>query len=603
MIASGRIKLLPPDLVQLIAAGEVVERPLSVVKELVENSLDAGARNIWVEIEGSPDAHLLVSDDGEGMSREEAVLAFERHSTSKISESEDLDRIVTFGFRGEALPSIASVARVKLTTLREGDQTGCEIELEGGKALDVRDAGRGKGTSVLVRDLFFNTPARRKFLKTVRSEMKAIAKLITAFSLTTPACAFYVVHNGRKTLTLPPAQDLRERMTTIFGERTVDSMVELLPGMSGVELRGFLGKPELSRNSAEHIYIFVNSRWIQSALLMKALKEGYRDLIPRDRYPMAVISLIVDPAQVDVNVHPSKREIRFKDERLVFETVRGCVRQSLSPHGTELPAGEHGWIGHETWIGHGGEDKFRGPGVRGHLRDGGTGENRGFPYESRPDMEAGISFVRELLTKEGGEESPKAETDREDVGLVNLWQLHGTYILGETKGGLVLIDQHAAHERILYEHAMGSFKGQDRASQQLLFPLVLDFAKDEFENFLEMSQWLKKLGFDLVVFGERTVLVRGIPSSLRRWDEGQALRDIVDFFSEDSGDEFPPEEKAARAFACCGAVNAGEVLNQQEMNWLINALFLTKVPDGDPHGRPTFIRVSLAELEKRFGRR
>jgi DNA mismatch repair protein MutL len=574
------IRTLPEELVRKIAAGEIIERPSSVVKELVENALDAGATHVSVRVAEPLYREVTVSDDGTGMSKEDALLSLERHSTSKLFGEDGLLNIETLGFRGEALPSIAQVSRLTLTTRSDEELSGTFIRCAAGKIEEVSETGRARGTTVSVQDLFFNTPVRRRFLKSKPTEFRHVIRVLSSYALAFPNVHFVLKQNERELLNLPPVERLFDRVVSLYGLQTTEQLLPVERETEGVYVEGFVGTAELSRTNSEHQLFFVNRRWVASPALIFGVREAYSELLPRDRYPMCIILLRVPPDRVDVNIHPTKREVKFAEEGAVRTLVRDAVKHVLSEASSAVLAGIE---------------------VPDFAAPEGLGQVTAVVDEMTGQYDAGerqLSLVHDApashVSSDGG---PRAE-----AGMVPLWQLHRAFVLAQIKGGLVIIDQHAAHERILYEEALEALAKGSPSSQQLLFPLLMDLTREEFEALLDIEAYLRRLGFDIRASGKSRIIVRGIPAGLRGWREGQLLHDIIDSAVNDSEEQRTIEERVARSFACHAAVRAGDALTLEEMNSLVDRLFGTSMPQGDPHGRPTFVRISLEELERRLGR-
>ncbi len=606
------IRRLDTETQAQIAAGEVVTRPVAALKELVENALDAGASQVAVVVRGSLSEEFSVHDDGCGIPRPELSLALEPHATSKIRSLADLDSLLTLGFRGEALPSVARVARLTLTTRAADEDEGSLVEVSGGEASEVRPAGRPAGTTVTVRDLFFNLPARRKFQRTTGGELRAAARLLSAYALGYPEVDFRFTVDGRERLAAPRADSLAERIAAVLGRRFLDQCLEVREERPGVTLTAFVGVPELARVTREGQVLLLNRRWIASPVLSQALRHAYGNLIPPARHPAAVLDLRIDPASVDVNVHPGKAEVRFAHEDLVFHFVAQSVARPLAKLTPRYaPAGAAALEripSLEELVG-------RRPPQMG-LWGGGRSPSAGRTEEpAAPERSVlGAGAVHEAETEwasaaaGGPTETPAAPTPSAPPGaarLVNLWQLHDTYILAPVSGGFLIVDQHAAHERILYEEALERLSHQASTSQQLLFARIVDLTRAEFDLVVELIDPLTRLGFDLAPISPPTVVLRGAPPGLGDRDPGQLLQDVLDGVGEERGAPRPEDEltdRLAKSFACHAAVRAGDRLDLHEMNALIDRLFATTLPHGDPHGRPSFVRVELGELHARFGR-
>ncbi|HEY6866482.1 MAG TPA: DNA mismatch repair endonuclease MutL [Candidatus Eisenbacteria bacterium] len=577
------IRRLPPATSSRIAAGEVIERPLSALKEVLENALDAGARTIEVRIERALDQGFQVADDGEGIVAGELELALERHATSKLGSLEDLDRLDTLGFRGEALPSIAAVSRLRLTSRARGAEAAASLTCEGGVVVERAAAARAPGTTVEVSNLFFNTPARRKFLGSPAGELRAGMRMLEAYALAAPAVGFRLLVDGRERFDWPAAANVRARAAALWGARHAGQLLEARGERDGLVLEALLGLPEHARATREGQVFLVNGRWIQSPLVGAALRQAYGNLLPAGRFPAATLWLRVPPERLDVNVHPTKREVRFADENAVFGLVAAACSVPLArlqPPFTVVPGGRG--EAEPAWA-----DRVR-------EKPDQTALGLDLPPVSRPA--AGAMPASAIGGTTPAAAAPAAEPE--------LWQLHRTYILAPVRGGLVILDQHAAHERILFEEAMGRFHGAPATSQQLMFPALADLSGDQYDLLLELGPWLKQLGWDLRPLGPPTVVIQGTPAGLRAEHPGRLLQDLLDGVNEESGRDAHEDvaEHLARSFACHAAIKSGDPLTQAEMRGLIDRLFATSRPHGDPHGRVTFVRLDLDELHRRFGR-
>jgi DNA mismatch repair protein MutL len=618
------IRVLPPEVAAKIRAGEVVDRPAAVAKELIENAIDAGSRLIAIQVGASPEKLIRVQDDGAGMSREDALLSVRRHATSKLSSDEDLEAIRTLGFRGEALASIAEVARVSLSTRAASELTGTQIEVLGGTVIGVAGVGRAVGTTVSVEDLFFNTPARLRFLKSRESEVRAVARAAWGYILTYPAIHWRFTSAGREDVDLPAAEDLLERWQILYGRGASEGAASFADESGEIVVRGVLGAPEQARGGREQQVVTVNGRLVVSPALGTALRQGYGNLIPGDRHPMAVLMVEIDPALVDVNVHPTKREVRFRDEGRVFHAVRQAVDATMRRHVpvslnvTEAP--EPGAAGVAA------ADRL--PGSSGEGAPPGITSAEGAEYWGaagallpRPITAAGLpgsgaataAAPTQTVIEEYGP-APRLKPERVEEGgqtavrenlletEIPIWQLHDRYLLAPIRGGLVVVDQHAAHERILYEQARARLYGEEAESQHLLFPRVIDVTADELDHLLLLEVHVRRLGYEVSLFGDKQIAVRAVPASVPEDAAVEALRSLLGGEEAHGGDE-PPEERVAKSFACHAAVRSGQPLRPEERRALIDRLFATEVPHGDPHGRATFVRVSMEELDRRFGRR
>ena len=569
------IRRLAPDTASRIAAGEVIERPLSALKELVENALDAGAHRIEVRADRSLDHAFQVADDGSGIAAPELELALERHATSKIGALEDLDRLDTLGFRGEALPSIAAVSRLRITSRRPEDDGAAFVAVEGGRVTKQGAAARAPGTTVEVAGLFFNTPARRKFLHSPTGELRAALRLLEAYGLAYPEVSFRFVVDERERFDWPASAGsgldaARARAAALWGPRHAEQRLAVEAVRDGLAVRALLGLPEHARTTREGQIVIVNRRWIQSPMVGQALRQAYGNLLPAGRYPAAVIWLSVPAERLDVNVHPTKREVRFADEGAVFSLVAASCAQPLAqlhPPFTVV----YGQAPEPRWA------------------------DRVADQAAENQTALGLEVTRATPPAAA---APAAPAEPE------LWQLHRTYILAPVRNGLVIIDQHAAHERVLYEEARARMEGAAATAQGLLFPAIVDLTRGQFELLLELGPWLQQLGWDLSPIGPPSVVIRALPAGLPQERAGQLLQDMLDGVAEDTGRGAHEDasERLARSYACHAATRAGDSLTPEEMRTLVDRLFATTRPHGDPHGRPTFVKLDLDELHRRFNR-
>jgi len=572
---SRRVAILPDAVADQIAAGEVVERPASVVKELVENAVDAGATVVRINLTAGGKTLIEVSDDGSGMGRDDAILALDRHATSKIRAAADLVGVTTFGFRGEALPAIASVSRFALTT-SDGRSEGTEVRVTGGRLDHVGPVARQRGTTVAVRALFFNTPARRKFLRSVSSETRSAHNAVATMALSHPDVGFELTVDGRPRLFVPPGQHRRERLAAVWGPDIVDSLIPVDGAAGAFFLEGYIQRPGESKPTGRRTQLLVNGRPFKDPFLIRAAEAGYRAAIhPGDR-PSMFLAVRVDPDQVDVNVHPTKLEVRFRDhaglERVVEDTVRMTLGELVS----------------STRIG-----------------------------DWRPRVEAagGQTDFRELFPDAGsaalpggttGEDTEATEPARPEAGAAptRLSQLFLSYIVYESAHGLVFVDQHSAHERILYERVMAQLSGEDAVGQRLLIPLTTELTDEELDVLEDHGDTIARIGYEVEGFGGRTVKIAVVPNPHPRFDPLRCFREMVaDLARGRFGGWSNALERFAATFACRAAVKAGEPLDDREMRELLAQLFATALPPHDVHGRSTIVQLPREELERRFGRR
>ena len=584
-----RIKILPQELANKIAAGEVIERPASVVKELVENAIDAESTHIVISVKVGGAQLISVEDNGMGMGAEDAVVALSRHATSKIADIADLDSIGTLGFRGEALPSIGAVSRLELSTREEGSMSGTAVIMEGGKVITVEETGRAVGTTVTVKRLFYNTPARRKFLRSASTELRHITRTMGNYAIAHPQIGFVLHHNDREILRWPRTDSLKGRLQDIYGPQLLKDALLLDYSSEGCVVSGWIGRPETARTSRIHQFIFLNERPIVSHVLYHAIFEGYEPLLPKGRYPFAVVMIAMDRGRVDVNVHPTKREVRFADERSVHRAVVSAVRAAL---GEKKAA-----------------PQWSPPPSRRDLRREIAAR---FPF-TEPSIQSDVRVSLPPQTGQGAGEGQLSFSSmdgerREKSGdvlpeeNVALWQLHRRYVLAQIRDGAVIIDQHAAHERVLYEKAKKSFRGERGTGQQLLFPLTMELSPEEMALMSEALPLFEQLGFSIKPFGGTTVVVEAVPSIVRSGTGERVIVEILDSLIETGSTGADIRDRVAISYACKTAIKDGDQLSQEEMNHLITALFATQNPYCCPHGRPTFIRLPLFDLDKKFKR-
>lgn len=586
------IHVLPPELVSQIAAGEVVERPASVVKELIENALDAGARDIRITVRDAGRRLIEVADDGHGIPADQLALAVTRHATSKIQRAEDLFRILTLGFRGEALAAIASVSRLTLTSRPAEAETGARIRVEGGRAGPVEPVGAPPGTVVRVEDLFYNVPARRKFLKSDATERRHIDALVTRYALAYPQVRFRLTQEGRLALQTDGQGNRRSVLAALHGPDLARRMLPVDDEAPGVRVSGFVSPPDLTRSHRRDIVFFVNGRPVQDAALSAALLKGYHTLLMVGRYPIAVLFVEMPPEAVDVNVHPTKAEVRFRQPERVFRAVQRAVRKALLAH-TPIPdldaaLPQPAW-GTESTPGTASFPNFPAfPQRSGAETPGGQnripkGPDRAPGAGSSPPGEAAVPHPRLPLLRLVG-------------------QIAATYLVAEGPDGLYLIDQHAAHERVLFERFMAQRESAIPA-QALLEPVTVHLPPQQARLLEEQLPHLARWGFEVEPFGPGTFRVRAIPTLLAGMDPAAALRALVEDFEEDETPLQGRIEERIIARVCKrAAVKGGQVLSPQEQEALLRDLEACENPRSCPHGRPTMIRIGLEALEKRFGR-
>ncbi len=564
------IKLLDPEVAIKIAAGEVVERPVSVVKELVENSLDAGASQITVEVRGGGIDHILVTDNGHGIPAEELDLALHRHATSKLQKAEELEAIATMGFRGEALPNIASVSCLSLTSRPPEEEAGHELLLKWGQVTQRGPTGHPLGTSVTVTDLFGNQPPRRKFLKSTSAETARICDLVSRLALAFPEVRFHLTVEGRTSLTSPGNGSLIDAMTSVYGPRVAGAMMEVSGEADSHRISGLISPPSLTRADRSHITLLVNRRWVHSRTLSFALEQAYHGLLPERRYPLAVINLTLPYLEVDVNVHPSKREVRFHHENQLFSVLQRTVRAALI---ASSPV----------------------PEVRLERATAPSAQSSSHPTLVEPSYGGQIRLQPQSFSPSTG---PKPTEVMPMLRL--LGQVRSTYMVAEGPDGLYLIDQHAAHERVLFESLQEAASQKAPQVQPLLEPVVVHLSPAQEERLHHSIEALERYGFLVEPFGERSHLLRAVPSVVKDPTE-KALIEVLDLAASQTS-SMEPDEALASSIACHSAVRGGMTLSQREMEELVHQLEATKSPHTCPHGRPTMVHLSSHHLEREFGR-
>ncbi|MEX1185639.1 MAG: DNA mismatch repair endonuclease MutL [Gemmatimonadaceae bacterium] len=583
------IAILPGAVADQIAAGEVVERPASVVKELVENALDAGATTVDVTVQDGGRALICVADDGSGMDRDDVLLALERHGTSKIRTAADLVGVATFGFRGEALPAISSVSELLLESCTAGGK-GLEVRTAAGEVLGVADVARRPGTTVTVSRLFYNVPARQKFLRGARSEWRAIAETMSNMALARRDVRFTLTHDGKQAMSVPPATDLRERLAALYGADYAASLVQVEDLAGAMHTSGLVEKPADVGTRTRRIFITINGRVIRDHGLVRAAEAAYRNTIPPGVRPSLFLDVVLPADLVDVNVHPAKAEVRFRDRWPVERAVEAAVRRALGNWDSSASLGPRAY--NPGW------NSFQAAArADAALNDAG---GLSLEFTASPAHAGNGTPAFEVAGESAADEAVAA-----DDYVPPLFQLHRTYVTFEHDGsGLVLIDQHAAHERILYERFLSALESGGSPSQRLLFPITLHVGGPEIEAFEENREYLEKIGFEVELFGGNTLLVHSVPAPHPRFDAERCLRETLTALT---GDRAPGNiarhERLLATVACKAAVKGGDVLAPDEMRALFLALRDTKLPAHDVHGRATIVRIAWDELERRFGRR
>ncbi len=627
----SKIQLLTEQIYNKIAAGEVVERPASVLKELLENSLDAGALRIAVTIRKAGEQLISVVDDGEGMDPDDAILCFEAHATSKIKTEKDLYAISSFGFRGEAMPSIASVSKVTLRTRRRDTAEGFEVVINGGKMVSSAPFGCAPGTEVVVRDLFFNTPARRKFLRSQATEEKHISEMITNISLAHPEISFELTFDGRPFITSPAAKDLIPRIRELFGRDYADAMIPVSKSERGINVTGFIARRSFTRPTRLEQRVFVNGRPIESQAVYRGIREGCGPTLDKGRYQPCILFLSLNPALVDVNVHPAKREVRFSSDYEVTGAVRSAVGAALRAAETAIidlgnynaaaPAGspDAGSVSPAPFpeIPAVPFEFHREPDFSGIDRVMANAFVDYTPSLLKPVLATAASLPgfatpqeerREELKLDRdeapavAEQAPSVEEKAEPLGLRLIGIFSDTYILAEKADGLILIDQHAAHERVLFERILKGVDGN--LSQRLLIPVTIDLSRSDMVFLSKNAEFVEKVGYEIELFGQNTIKLNAIPAALSQDNAGNTFKDMLSR-AIDSGSSATSRTdlETVAMSACKAAVKANDKLTVEEAVALLKQLTLCEQPFTCPHGRPTILNISTKEIERRFGRR
>lgn len=600
----NKIKIMPQALANRIAAGEVVNRPESVAKELIENSIDAGATEITLIIKDAGKSLIQVIDNGSGMSPKDAELSFERHSSSKIFTFDDLDNIKTLGFRGEALASIASISQVELKTKTEDDELGTLINIEGNVTTNISKINFEKGTSIAIRNLFYNTPGRRNFLKSNTTEFKHIYETFIRLAISNPQISFQFFNSDEKILDLRPT-DLLNRITDISPTLSENNLINVEGGNSLIKLYGFISKPGFTKKTKQEQYFYLNKRFFFNKNLNFAVFSAYEHLVAKGDYPSFFLFIEIDPRKVDVNVHPSKMEVKFEDESAVFGLIRHTLKDALRK--TEI----YFDLGFENTISFPGE-----PEKLFHKSESKKDEN----YE----LKSGLDKKTEKFTNKGfsldfgrkpktaniiplSEEKPQSKifehSSKTESESFEVWQFQNKYIICNTETGLMIIDQHAAHERILYEKALSVLESHSSFSQQLLIPLSIKLSNLDYNIVINLRKELHDLGFNFKEAGNDCIELYGVPSDVKIGDENKILVELIEQFKEyEIKLNLEKRDNLAKSFACRSAIKTGDKLSNKEMLSLIDNLFNSNMPYVCPHGRPTIVRVTTEELDKRFSR-
>ncbi len=641
----GRIHVLSDQVANQIAAGEVVERPASVVKELLENALDAGATRIRIEVEAGGRKLIRITDNGHGMGRDDALLAFERHATSKLRSSDDLLSIATLGFRGEALPSIASVARVTLDTRAADDEIGTSLEIAGGKLLRVDDAGLPPGTTLAVKDLFFNTPARRKFLRSEQTELGHVAALVTHYALAHPGKHFELHSATQALVTAPAVADAGERLYQIFGRETFDSLLPVAaeidfsraglpepppwkrdedyesPEPGFVRLSGFVSKPELQKLNRNSVYIFANGRLIRDRLILHALSEAYRNIIPPTSFPVVLLFLELPPQELDVNVHPAKTEVRFRQSAFVHDFVRDSVRTALmkarpaasffsalhsAPTASEsLTVDVSPLPGLDQPVFHPDQPVMQSEGSiePGDIDSFALTQPIVAPSPGRLGFTgSGMAVGYDDLLASPGETVP-APTLNSLATLKPLGQLRDSFILATNEEGLWIVDQHVAHERVLFEKILRERETERVQRQRLLMPVLIELLPEQMVVFASLAAELERNGFEAEPFGPRTLAIKAAPVGLEGRELERMLEEVLSADREQQTENADTRAtRIAASIACHAAIKVNMPLEPAKIDWLLTELGKTEHPTSCPHGRPIALRYSLKDIQRAFGR-
>lgn len=611
---ANKIKILPENLANKIAAGEVVQRPESVVKELLENAIDAGAENIELIIKQAGKSLIQVCDDGSGMTEDDVKLCIQKHATSKISDYKDLEAIQTLGFRGEALSSIASVSQFEIKTSTGSDDIGTLLKIENENDITIEKTSAVKGTCVSVKNLFYNTPARRKFLKTDGTELKHITDTFNKTALSHPEVSFRY-YNNDSLVSDYPAVSFEERLKQVFADNILDGLIPVKEETDYITLKGFIGKPSLMTKSKGEQYLFMNRRYVISKQINHAVFNAYENILEKGDYPFFVLFLTIDPSKVDVNIHPAKLEVKFDDDRDIYHFVMAVIKKSLGMYDL-VPAMTFDEKENDEKLSFNPFSKS----AQGDFSDRPSFTEK---RERVPVSDKEIELVFGSLTSEieRSKTSPDSfqstESDSQpDAGVQALEskvkgpeettfiiQLHNKYILSQIKSGLMIIDQHVAHERILYEKVLNRLEADMPFSQHLLFALSIQFDAGSYEILKELNPMLNRLGFQMKFLSKNTVEVEGVPDDIKSGSEERILREFVIEYSINQREKkLEQRDNIAKSYSCKAAIKAGDKLSEKEMHLLIDQLFATSMPYVCPHGRPIMVKISLEEFDRRFGR-
>ena len=609
---NSRIKILPDNLANKIAAGEVVQRPESVVKELLENSIDANSSSIELIVKQAGKSLIQVCDDGSGMTEEEALLCIQKHATSKISSLEDLEAIKTLGFRGEALSSIASVSQLEIKTKIRESELGTLLKVESDNEITTEKVSASDGTCISVKNIFYNIPARRKFLKTDTTELKHIIDTFNRIALAHPDISFRF-YNSDNIVFDYLSGSLDKRIEQVFADNMMDALIPVNEVTDYLSIIGYLGKPSIFKKSKGEQFLFLNKRYVVNKNINHAVFAAFENVLEKGDYPFFILFLSIDPARVDVNIHPSKLEVKFDDEKDVYNFVLSVIRKSIGTHDL-VPT-----MAFETSESQNEKLSFNPfSAVKQNDFTDRPVFNRRESREKTSVTDEEIDLVFGSLTKNiisGKEETTEqnlrdSNFDRQverasstDTETTTITQLHNKYILSQIKTGLMIIDQHAAHERILYEKALARLEANMPFSQQLLFPIKIQFDLASYEILKELDPMVTKLGFRLKYLPKSYILIEGVPDDIKSGSEEKILREFIsEYMSNQTQKQLEEKDNISKSYSCKAAIKAGDKLSEKEMRLLIDQLFATTMPYVCPHGRPIVIKISLEEFDRRFGR-
>ncbi len=613
---ASRIKILPENIANKIAAGEVVQRPESVVKELLENAIDAKATNIELIIKQAGKSLIQVCDNGSGMTEEEALLSIRKHATSKISTIEDLESINTLGFRGEALSSIAAVCQLEIKTEIHDEEIGTLIKIENENEITTEKISTAKGTCVSVKNIFYNIPARRKFLKSDTTELKHIVDTFNRIALANPEIAFSF-YNSDNLISDYKEGTLDERIQQVFADNMLDALIPVNEETDYLSIKGYIGKPSIFKKSKGEQFLFLNKRFVINKSINHAVFTAFENILEKGDYPFFILFISLDPSKIDVNIHPSKLEVKFDDEKDIYNFVLSVIRKSIGTHDlvptmsfTDSNNGDEklAFNPFQSVKQNDFSDRPLFSSRERRERTSVTDEEIDLVFGDLkknilPSPISGFNAESDEKILSSDSEShleKSASTDSETTFLI---QLHNKYILSQIKSGLMIIDQHVAHERILYEKALSRLETNLPFSQQLLFPIKLQFDLASYEILKELDQMISKLGFKLKYLPKNYILIEGVPDDIKSGSEEKILKEFIsEYLANQSQKHLEEKDNIAKSYSCKAAIKAGDKLSEKEMRLLIDQLFATSMPYVCPHGRPIVIKISLEEFDRRFGR-